>query len=291
MKKVVITGAKGGTGVSIVKLFRQAGYRAFGVDLKPCAFAERDYVQLDLENGAGVHDALAGAYAVVHFGSLPNDTWTTWEAAYRNLSLGGFNVLQACANLGVRRIILAGSPMVYAPYAEHSYLPVDENSPQGPTSIYGAVKQNLEALAQNYSRWHGLAICSLRPQRIVYEGSYEWRFRKYTLDDLAAADNLWAYVDARDVAAACLAWVESDLAGFEAFNVAADDVCVSTPTRDLLRQYYPQLADVRGDLFDRSGLINCQKIKTLLGWRPSHSWQEMAAESESRQFSRDAPLR
>jgi nucleoside-diphosphate-sugar epimerase len=43
MQKVVVTGAKGGTGPSIVRVLRQAGYHVLGVDLKPCGFWEQDY--------------------------------------------------------------------------------------------------------------------------------------------------------------------------------------------------------------------------------------------------------
>ncbi len=278
MKKIVITGAKGGTGPSLMKLFRESGYRAVGIDLKPCGVLEQDYCQLDLENSAGIHDLLVGATAVIHFGSLPTDRWTSWEATYRNLALGGFNILQAAANLRIQRVVLASSPMIYAPYHKHSYLPIDEHSLQGPTSIYGAVKQNLEALAANYARWQGMAIAALRPQRIVYEGSYAWRFHKYTQDDSAAADNLWAYIDARDVATACLAWVESDRQGFEAFNVAADDVCVAIPTQELIHHYYPRLQQHCAELEGYAGLVNCQKLKASLGWRPQHHWREMALE-------------
>ncbi|MBI2824050.1 MAG: NAD(P)-dependent oxidoreductase [Planctomycetia bacterium] len=281
MKKIVVTGAKGGTGTSIVALFRQVGYRVSAVDLKPPSPDDRDYCQLDVERGAGVHDVLAGAAAVVHFGSLPTDQWTSAEAAFRNLVLGGFNVLQAAANLRVPRIVLASSPMVYAPYARHAYLPIDEESPQAPRSLYGAAKQNLESLASHYARWHGLAIASLRPQRIVYEGSYEWRFRRYTDNDTAAAEDLWAYVDARDVASACLAWVESDRQGFEAFNLAADDVCVATPTRDLLRRFYSHVHDVRGGVSGNAGLVDCRKARTMLAWRPVYHWRAMAEESDS----------
>lgn len=291
MKKVIVTGAKGGTGISIVKAFRAAGYRVVGVDLKPCGFWEADYHQLDLQDGAGVHDVFAGADAVVHFGSYPTDSWTSWETAYRNLALGGYHVLQAAANLCIGRVVLAGSPMVYDSYQRQPYLPIDEQSPQAPEGIYGAVKQNLEQLAANYARWHGTAIASLRPQRIVYEGSYEWRFRQFTLDDGAAADDLWAYVDARDVASACLAWIESDRTGFQAFNVAADDVCVASPTRDLLRNYYSHVTDLRSDLSGRQGLVGCDKLKRMLGWQPQHHWQQMAAESEAGHFATQPPER
>jgi nucleoside-diphosphate-sugar epimerase len=291
MKKVVVTGAKGGTGRSIVKVFREAGYAVIGVDLKPCDVWESDYRQLDVEDGAGVCDVFAGADAVVHFGSLPTDSWTSWETAYRNLSLGGYHVLQAAANLEIPRVVMASSPEIYGDYRNVPYLPIDEDTPAQPPSIYGAVKQNLETLAQHYVRWHGTAIGALRPQRIVYEGSYEWRFRKFTQNDQAASDALWAYVDARDVATACLAWVESDRSGFEAFNLAADDVCVTSSTRTLLEEFYPHIKDIRSELPERMGLVNCSKLKQMLGWKPQHDWQAMAAESEAAQYPKSAPPR
>ncbi|MFM7161766.1 MAG: NAD-dependent epimerase/dehydratase family protein [Planctomycetaceae bacterium] len=291
MQKVVVTGAKGGTGTAIVRVLREAGFHVLGVDLKPCGFWEQDYRQLDLEDGAGVHDALAGAVAVVHFGSLPTDSWTTWETAYRNLALGGYHVLQASANLKIPRIVLASSPMIYGEYHRVPYLPIDEDTPACPDGIYGAAKQNLETLAGNYARWHGLAIAALRPQRIVYEGSYEWRFRKFTETAKAAADSLWSYVDARDVATACLAWLQSDRTSFEAFNVAADDVCVDVPTRQLLAEYYSHITDIRQDHDGQRSLVNCEKLKRMLGWQPRYHWRAMAAESESQGFSKTMPVR
>ena len=291
MEKVVVTGAKGGTGLSIVRVLREAGYQVLGIDLKPCDVLEEDYRQLDLQDGAGVHDAFAGATAVIHFGSLPTDSWTSWETAYRNLAVGGYHVLQAVANLQIPRVVLAGSPMVYGEYSRVPYLPLDEQTPQVPDGIYGAVKQNLESLAGHYARWHGVAIASLRPQRIVYEGSYEWRFRRFTETDAAAADSLWSYIDARDVATACLAWIKSDRTGFEAFNLAADDVCVATPTRQLLAKYYAQVSDLRCELHDAAGLVSCGKIKQMIGWQPQYTWRRMAAESEARNFPKTAPAR
>lgn len=291
MGKVIVTGAKGGTGPSIVKVFREAGYEVIGIDLKPCEFAESDYRQVNLEDGAAVHDVFKGADAVVHFGSYPTDSWTAWENAYRNLALGGYHVLQAAANLGIPRVVLASSPEIYGDVNKVPYLPIDEDTPPNPYSIYGAVKQNLETLASHYSRWHGIAIAAMRPQRIVYEESYEWRFRNYTENDSAAADALWSYIDARDVATACLAWVSSKESGFNTFNLAADDVCVATPTRQLIGKSFSHITDIRGDLTDRTSLVSCNKIKQILGWRPRHHWQDMAAESISNQYPNQVPRR
>ena len=291
MGRVIVTGAKGGTGPSIVSAFAAAGWDVLGLDLKPCAIWETGYRQVDLRDGASLYEICAGADAIVHFGSLPTDGWTSWHTAYENLALGGFHVLQAAARLGIRRLVLASSPEIYGDLMRVPYLPVDENSPAQPDSIYGAAKQNLETLAAHYARWYGIAIAALRPQRIVYEQSYEWRFRRFTGDPDAAVDALWSYVDARDVASACLAWIESDLSGCEVFNVAADDVCVDVPTAQLLAEHLPQIRDVRGVLEDRNGLIDCAKLKSMLGWQPQHHWQQMARESEQCDFPHEPPVR
>ena len=279
MKKVVVTGAKGFTGRSIVKLLRRS-YPVLGVDLKPAEFNEADYRRADLEDGAAVHDVLAGADAVVHFGGYPTDSQASWERVYRNLSLGGYHVLQAAANLKIGRVILASSPTIWGLPGTLSYLPVDEDHPQQPGLIYAAVKQHLEGLADHYARWHGMTVVSLRPLRIVYEGSYDWRFRHFTENDEAAAD-LWGYVDARDVAQACQAALEADLSGHEVFVIGAADVCVETPTQDLIRRFYPHIDDIRGSMGGSSALYDASKAKHMLGWKPRHHWRAMAKERGS----------
>ena len=63
-KKIVVIGAKGGTGVSIVKVFEEAGYEVLGIDIMPHDREETNYRRIDVPDGAGVHDALAGAFGV-----------------------------------------------------------------------------------------------------------------------------------------------------------------------------------------------------------------------------------
>ena len=55
----------------------------------------------------------------------------------------------------------------------------------------------------------------------------------------------------------------------------------------------PSVADVtmvvRGELANRVGLVSCEKLKQMLGWRPVYTWQKMAAESEKLGFSNSPP--
>ena len=119
MRRVVVTGAKGGTGPSIVNAFRDAGWDVLGVDLKPCALWETGYRQVDLRDGASVYEICAGAQAIVHFGSLPTDSWTSWQTAYENL-LGDTTQLEilqsrSLARRVVERLELHSDPRFNAP--------------------------------------------------------------------------------------------------------------------------------------------------------------------------------
>lgn len=278
MKKIVVTGANGGTGISIVEVLREAGYNVLGVDIKPIDPSHVGYVRHDILDGAGLHDLFAGAHGVVHFGSYPTDAWSSWSETFRNVTLGGFNVFQACANLGIKRIALASSMEVYGDLSKQPHLPITEGSPLAPPGIYGASKLLLEKLAADYYRWYGICTAGFRLGRIIYEGSFAWRLKKHTESDDLAAPCLWCYVDARDVATACQAWLESDLEGFVPFNVAAQDVCVETPTKVLLEHFYPHITDIRAPFDGHQCPFDASVLRQTLNWRPRYNWRRIRDE-------------
>jgi nucleoside-diphosphate-sugar epimerase len=273
MRRVVVTGAKGGTGRSIVKVLRAAGYDVLGIDIKPVEDSGVGYVQADLMSDHGLHDLLAGAWGVVHFGSVPTDAFTSRTETFRNVMLGGFNIFQACANLGIKRIAHASSIMVYGNLEQQPFLPVIEQSPLVPFEIYGSSKVMLERAASDMCRWYDLSIAAFRLGRIVYEGCFDQRLKRHTESDASAVDSLWCYVDARDVAKACQLWLESDIKGFRVFNLAADDVCVETPTRELLQKYYSHVHDIRADFEGHRGPFDASALKSTLGWKPQYNWR------------------
>ena len=279
MRKIVITGAKGGTGPSITSLLAERGYAVLRTDVQPWTDADGlGYVQLDLRDAAGVNDLFAGADAVVHFGSPPADAWLSATEAYHQVASAGFNVFQAATNTGVKRIAWASSIEVYGDIREHPGLPVSEDSPVAPPGIYGTAKLLLERLAGDYARWHGLASAGFRLSRIIYDNETgRAKLRSLVDDEAFGFDCLWSYIDARDVGAACLAWLESDLPGAEIFNLAAADVHQDIPTADLLASHgYGHLPT--SSLGDLQHTPFCTaKIRALLGWQESHNWREIVA--------------
>ena len=282
MKRIVVTGSKGGTGPSLVAVLRQAGYEVIGIDLKPPdPFGEPDYYQLDLRDAAGVNDAFGGADGVVHFGSVPGDANRSTTEAFQMLTVAGFNVFQAARNVGVKRVAWASSIEVYGDFCEHPHLPATEESVLAPPGIYGCSKLLLERLAEDYCRWYGMAIAGFRLSRIIYDSSVgRAKLQQFVDDEARGGDCLWSYIDARDVATACQTWLESDHPGAEVFNLAAENVHQEVPMAQLLKKHGYGEMPVQEWAGEDGTLFSTRKIRDLLGWRARYDWREILDERE-----------
>ncbi|MGH2460667.1 MAG: NAD-dependent epimerase/dehydratase family protein [Chloroflexota bacterium] len=73
--------------------------------------------------------------------------------------LGLVNVLEACADTGVRKVIFASSG---ATYGNPDYLPIDEDHPQRPASPYGITKMVAEHYLRYYALDRGVSFTALR---------------------------------------------------------------------------------------------------------------------------------
>jgi UDP-glucose 4-epimerase len=77
---------------------------------------------------------------------------------HNNVSCG-INLLEAMLRCGVRRIIFSSSAGVYG---DPERLPIPEDHPCRPTSVYGETKYLFERLLGWYDRTHGIKAISLR---------------------------------------------------------------------------------------------------------------------------------
>lgn len=73
---------------------------------------------------------------------------------------GTVNLLQACADSGVRRVVFASSGGTV--YGDTDRLPTPEDRPLQPASVYGAAKVAGEIYGDMYRRLHGLEFVALR---------------------------------------------------------------------------------------------------------------------------------
>jgi UDP-glucose 4-epimerase len=129
-----------------------------------------DICQTDVLNAA-----LAGADGVFHFAAL----WLLQchdfpRAAFDVNIRGTFNVLEACRDNAVKRLVYSSSASVYGDAVEE---PMTEDHPFNNKNFYGATKIAGEAMARAFHHRYGLNVVGLRYMNVYgprqdYRGAY-----------------------------------------------------------------------------------------------------------------------
>ena len=127
-------------------------------------------------------------------------------------------------------------------------------------------------MARQFARWTHIPFIGLRFSAIREPAEYA-AFPDGWSDPLRSAWNMWAYVDARDVAQACRLSLTADLTGAEAFIIAAADTVMDRPNRELMAEVYPSVP-LRPGTGDFDTLLSIDKARRLLGYDPAHSWRD-----------------
>jgi GDP-4-dehydro-6-deoxy-D-mannose reductase len=99
-------------------------------------------------------------------------SWSHPVEVFRANAEGTLNVLQACRQADVGRILSVASADVYGVVKPHE-LPLTEDSPIRPTSPYAASKVAADALAQQAFLGHGLGVVRVRPFNHLGPGQSE----------------------------------------------------------------------------------------------------------------------
>ncbi|QCT01750.1 NAD-dependent epimerase/dehydratase [Paenibacillus algicola] len=278
MPKVVITGGSGMLGRWVVRHFLEHGYEVLNVDTKQPEEALCRTLLVNLEDLGETYSALAGADAVVHLAAVPAMNIRTPEVTFRNNVMSTYNILEAAANLGITKAVIASSESSYGivfavhPFAPQ-YVPMDELHPQLPQDSYGLSKVVNEQNAEMIHRRTGMQVVSMRLGNVIPPEWYE-RFPSFIHRPEARERILWSYIDTRDAAEACRLAVEIDGLGAVALNITADDTSMDIPSRELMQARYAEVTDFRTTLDGYETLMDNRKAKRLLGWQPKYFWRE-----------------
>jgi UDP-glucose 4-epimerase len=278
--RIAVTGSSGKLGTVVVRELKAAGHEVIGLDVTGRRGA--DFVQVDLTDYGQVIDALTavgdrhdGFDALVHLAAIPAPGIRPDVETFRNNVLSTFHVFWAAVRLGITKIVSASSETVQGlPFdVPPPYIPVDEDYPARPESVYSLVKHLEETMAVELVRWHPeVSITALRFSNVMVPDDYA-EFPSFDADPTQRKWNLWSYIDARDGAQAVLRALEVAPAGFDHFLIAAADTVMSRPGAELVAEVFPGVP-VRGDLGEHESLFSTAKAQRLLGYRPSHSWRD-----------------
>ena len=277
--RIALTGSSGKLGSVVARELRTAGYDVIGIDV--VGSRGPDFVQVDLTDYGQVVDALAGVNdrhdgfdAVVHLGAIPAPGIRSDVATFHNNMNATFNVFWAAVRLGIRRIVYASSETVLGlPFdAPPPYIPVDEEYPPRPESVYSLVKTLEERMAVELVRWHpDLSITGLRFSNVMVPEDYA-EFPSYDDDARTRKWNLWGYIDARDGAQAVQRALEVAPPGFETYIIAAADTVMSRPNAELVAEVFPGVQT--REFAEHDTLLSIDKARRLLGYEPRHSWRD-----------------
>ena len=156
--KAAVTGSSGFVGRHLVPYLRACGDDVVTID-------HHGHPPVDVTDAAELGAVLQSARpdAVYHLAALSHvgRSWDAPERVFRVNALGALNVLRACADTGVGRVVVAGSADVYGAVGEDD-LPLDENAPIRPITPYGASKAAADVLALQAFLGDGLPAVRVR---------------------------------------------------------------------------------------------------------------------------------
>ena len=282
--QILVTGASGRIGRYVVKELVDAGHSVTGVDILASEEGSPRFLRVDLTDAGEVYQALAAteAEAVVHLGAWANAGIVPDTRTYGDNVRGTFNVFQACADLGIQRVVSASSAQVYGFAKEPPvYVPVDEAHPLRPANCYALSKVVGEQTADYFVERFGMTILSFRFMGIRIPAQLDAELDELAENPSNGTSLLWTRTDARDAAIACRLAVEAESVCSGPYNITGARVVLSEPTAMLVGRYFGDKTEVRDALPGHISPMSCAKAEAAFGYQPQFVWSMSERHLES----------
>ena len=305
--RVLVTGGAGFIGSHLVDRLVEEGCRVVVVDNLSSGRLENierhlkagsiEFYKVDLKNREEFESAVTDIDAVFHLAANPEVRVSTTdpEVHFKENIVATFNVLEVVRRRDIKSLVFASSSSVYG---EPGVIPVNEEAPIKPVSVYGASKAACENLAHAYSMLYGINSVMLRYANIVgprlrhgviYDFLLKLSKNKNVLEVLGDGTQVRSYLYIEDaIDATLVAWRKAP-SGFSVYNVGNEDwitvndvvdiVLSELGLRDLTRVVYrPVLHGIGwpGDV--KKIALDISKLKTL-GWKPKMRSREAVAKT------------
>lgn len=299
IERVLVTGASGKIGRSLLPALVAAGYSVRAVEFRtPIACEGVEVAKGSVADRDFVTSALDGVDAVIHLATSKED-----PAGFLDVSVRGtFSLLDASRTCGhMKQFILAGGDAAVGIFFYSHPYPIDETAPLAAYPGYYAFSKVLEETMTNqYAIQYGLPVTILRfswihdeDDILAYMTLAEPNFGGPPWEELAATDEQKEHfakgsdgigcllhpggtpykrhiVGIRDVAQSFLLALGNERATGETFNVAAP----SAFNYDVLSEYIAKKLDLPVVEFTLDGFhdfeIDITKARSVLGYRAEH---------------------
>ena len=291
-KRVVFTGGTGKAGRHALPHLKSKGYDLLNVDLAPSEHADIKTLIADLTDSGQAFNALTTHFgldrfangkppsppdAVVHFAAIPRVLIEPDNETFRVNTISTYNVIEAAAKLGVRKIVVASSETTYGVcFAEgdknfHSF-PLEEDYDVDPMDSYGLSKVVNEKTARAFAMRYGIDIYALRIGNVIEPHEYDM-FPGFLANLASRKRNAFSYIDARDLGEIVHLAIVKDGLGFQVFNAVNDTITATTPTREVLKRYFSEVPITR-ELGEFEAPLSNRKAREVLGFKEAHNWRK-----------------
>lgn len=160
MKKIAVIGSKGFIGSHLVEMLKAREHEVVEIDLPG--------VDICCLGDLLMNDSLSGVDVVYHLAVLPLPACgSSPRNCVETNIMGTVNVMEAAKKYGVKRVIYASASSVYG---DPEKLPVKEDDPKQPVTLYGASKLASENIIHTYSRNFDLTCGIFRFTNVYGEG-------------------------------------------------------------------------------------------------------------------------
>lgn len=172
--KILVTGGNGFIGHTLVRHLLNDGNEVKVIDIKPIKFAHPslEFVKKSVLEDIRweMRDCDAVYHLAAELGVISSDKRPLNTLAV-NID-GTVNVFRCALGTGVKKIVYTSSSEVYGEARE---IPLKEDSPKSPVSIYGVSKLTAEMYAKGYVQEYGMDINPVRLFNVYGPGQgFDW---------------------------------------------------------------------------------------------------------------------
>jgi nucleoside-diphosphate-sugar epimerase len=303
----LITGGSGYFGSLLLRKLRERGgeCRVFDLEDAEDRPADVEFVRGDIRDASAIATACRGADVVYH--NVAQVPLAKNRELFESVNVQGTeNMLQAARDAAVAKVVYTSSSAVFgAPKSN----PVTESTPPAPGEAYGKAKYEGEKLCLAYAE-KGLDVSIIRPRTIMGHGRlgifqiiFEWIREGCNVPVLGRGDNVYQFVHADDLAAACI--LAAARPGTSTYNCGTDRFGTMRQVLEHLCGHAKTGSKVRGLpvapavwgmkltsavglsplgayhalMYGRSMYFDIARAQSELGWKPRYSNDEMFVES------------
>tara|TARA_B100000886_G_scaffold210788_1_gene145914 strand:+ start:1186 stop:2094 length:909 start_codon:yes stop_codon:yes gene_type:complete len=285
--RYIVTGGAGFIGSNLVDLLIDEGHEVHVIDnfssgKKENCNEKAKYFELDISDSNNYEDLkkiLLGCNGVFHLAALPRVQESIDNPLHfeKNNTLSTINILKACADSNVKRLVYSASSSAYGNTIQ---LPSKEDDPVNPISPYAMQKYYGEIACRMFANVYGIETVSLRyfnvyGERQSLEGAYalvmcvfaRQRLNNEPLTIRGDGEQRRDFTHVKDIAKANILAMHSEMVGNgEVINIGNND---NRSVNQIANMIGGPTVNVDPVVEPRETLADNSKAKNLLGWNPT----------------------